>query len=85
LWVLPQLLCEVPVPLTRRELLRVGAFAPLGFVAGRAATVLGQVITRSAPGLRPGAAGTSATRCAACGANDHTMLDPRCPAAKRVI
>lgn len=73
------------MPLTRRELLRIGAFAPVGFVAARAATALGRAITRSAPGLRPTASGTSATRCAACGANDHTMLDPRCPAARRVI
>jgi hypothetical protein len=73
------------VPLTRRDLLRIGAFAPVGFVVGRAATALGGVIARSAPGLRPAATGTSATRCAACGAHDHTMLDPRCPAARRVI
>ena len=73
------------MPLTRRDLLRIGAFAPVGFVAGRAAAKVSDAITRSAPGLRPRAAGTSATRCAACGANDHTMLDPRCPAAKRVI
>jgi hypothetical protein len=73
------------VPVTRRELLRIGAFAPVGFVAGRAVTALGRAITRSARGLRPPAAGTSATRCAVCGADDHTMLDARCPAAKRVI
>lgn len=34
---------------------------------------------------RPLASGTSATRCAQCGAHDHTMLDRRCPAAPRVI
>jgi hypothetical protein len=34
---------------------------------------------------RPSASGTSATRCAQCGATDHTMLDPRCPAAPRVL
>lgn len=73
------------MPLIRREFLRIGALVSVGFVAGRAATALGRAISRSAPGLRPRAAGTSATRCAACGASDHTMLDPRCPAAKRVI
>ena len=73
------------MPLTRREILRIGAFAPAGFVAARAAAKVSDAVTRAAPGLRPQAAGTSATRCAACGANDHTMLDPRCPAAKRVI
>ena len=73
------------MPLTRRAILRIGAFFPVGFVAGRAAAAVSDVVTRAAPGLRPQAAGTSATRCAACGASDHTMLSPRCPAAKRVI
>jgi len=73
------------MPLTRREILRIGAFFPVGFVAARAAAAVGDLVTRAAPGLRPQAAGTSSTRCAACGASGHTMLDPRCPAAKRVI
>ena len=73
------------MPLTRREILRIGAFAPAGFVAGRAAAKVSDAVTRAASALRPKATGTSATRCAACGAGDHTMLDPRCPAAKRVI
>lgn len=73
------------MPLTRREILRIGAFAPAGFVAGRAAAKVSDAVTRAASGLRPQAAGTSATRCAACGASDHTMLEPRCPAAKLVI
>ncbi len=73
------------MPLTRREILRIGAFAPVGFVAARAAAAASGAVTRAASSLRPQAAGTSATRCAACGASDHTMLDPRCPAAKRVI
>jgi hypothetical protein len=34
---------------------------------------------------RPAPAGTSATRCAQCGASDHNMLDRRCPAAPRVM
>ena len=73
------------MPLTRREILRIGAFVPVGFVASRAVAAVSGAVTRAASGLRPQAAGTSATRCAACGASDHTMLDPRCPAAKRVI
>ena len=73
------------MPLTRREILRIGAFAPVGFVAARAAAAVSGAVTRAASSLRPQAAGTSATRCAACGASDHTMLNPRCPAAKRVI
>lgn len=73
------------MPLTRREILLIGAFAPAGFVASRAVAAVSGAVTRAASGLRPETAGTSATRCAACGASDHTMLDPRCPAAKRVI
>lgn len=70
---------------TRRELLRIAAFVPAGFVVASATTALGRAISRAAPGLRPPTSGTSATRCALCGADDHSMLDPRCPAAKRVI
>jgi hypothetical protein len=71
--------------LSRRDLVRIALAAPVGFAAARAVSTLGAVIGRAAPGLRPTAIGTSATRCAACGAADHTMLDPRCPAARQVI
>lgn len=73
------------VPVSRRDLIRIALLAPIGFAAGRGAALIGGVVTWTAPALRPAAWGTSATRCAACGAADHTMLDPRCPAARRVI
>jgi len=67
--------------LTRRRLLVplaaltvTSAFS--GTVAARRRVML--------PG-RPATAGTSATRCAQCGAPDHTMLERRCPAAPRVL
>ena len=67
--------------LTRRHLL-----APL--TALGLTTVLAGALSAarriSLPG-RPDAWGTSATRCAQCGATDHTMLDPRCPLAPRVL
>ena len=66
--------------LTRRRLLALAGVAPLALVVGPVAGWL-----RAATGvLRPPSAGTTATRCAACGATDHTMLDPACPASPRV-
>jgi hypothetical protein len=73
------------MPLTRRAVLEIVACVPAGFLAASALTAAGRLVTRAAGGLRPTPTGTSATRCAQCGASDHTMLDPRCPAAPRVI
>ncbi len=69
-----------PAGVTRRALL-----LPLGAVA--AASLLGGLVVsaRDAVRRRPAASGTSATRCAQCGAGDHAMLDVRCPAAPRVL
>jgi hypothetical protein len=35
--------------------------------------------------MRPGSRGTSAGICASCGARGHTMLDPACPASRKVV
>lgn len=60
---------------TRRRMLGLLAALP---VAG----ALGSRLARFVPaGLsRPTADGTSATRCAACGSQNHTMLAAGCPA-----
>ena len=75
---------EVDVRVSRREVLISAALAPIGAAVGAIVSTAGQVVARSAPSLRPPAVGTSASRCAACGGSDHTMLDARCPAARRV-
>lgn len=70
------------MPVARRQLLIAAAVVPTSFVAGRAARAVdGSVqaaVSGAARAARPEPAGTSATRCARCGAPDHTMLDPRC-------
>jgi len=71
--------------LSRRGLLTAVVAAPALFVAGRGLRVAGEAVGGAIRAVRPPANGTSATRCAHCGAADHAMLDPRCPAAKRVI
>jgi hypothetical protein len=71
--------------LTRRRLLVGAAAIPALFAADRAARSIAGVVGSTVRAVRPPADGTSATRCARCGARDHGMLDPRCPAAKRVI
>jgi hypothetical protein len=67
--------------LTRRRLLAATAALPI-----LAAVQRGLEGLRSAAAtVRPPGSGTSATRCAQCGAADHAMLDPRCPSAPRVL
>jgi hypothetical protein len=73
------------MPFTRRQLLRATLLLPAGAVAVGVAAAAGEAIRASVAALRPRPDGTSATRCGACGARDHTMLDPRCPAARKVI
>jgi len=74
-------------PTSRRRLLVAAAAAPLVVASTRLADVLrivddaGRV---AADAIRPSATGSTATRCASCGAADHGMLDPACPAAPRV-
>lgn len=63
---------------TRRRMLGVLATVPLvGVLAHRLSGMLPRAWSR------PAADGTSATRCAACGASGHAMLDPLCPARPR--
>jgi hypothetical protein len=65
--------------LSRRRLLIPLAAATVTYAVAAAIPA-----ARAAAARRPAPSGTSATRCAQCGANDHTMLDRRCPAAPRV-
>ena len=70
--------------LTRRQILAVTVSTPILVVAGRGIRLAGDAVGGAIRAARPPADGTSATRCARCGAPDHGMLDPRCPAARRV-
>ena len=63
----------------RRTLLATAIAIPGLVMARQAATLLGEAAAGATRGARPGASGTSATRCALCGSPDHAMLDPRCP------
>jgi hypothetical protein len=69
---------------SRRRLLAVAASIPALLVARDGAQLLTAGARGAVAALRPPAQGTSATRCGLCGGTDHTMLDPRCPAAKRI-
>ncbi|HET9519794.1 MAG TPA: hypothetical protein VFO73_01975 [Candidatus Limnocylindrales bacterium] len=73
------------MPISRRDLLAAAALAPAGFLAGTAAATLGRIARRGAAAVRPGPVGTTASVCAACGTEGHTMLDARCPATRRVL
>jgi hypothetical protein len=73
------------MPLSRRFVLRAAAIAPLGLAVASAAAAAARIATATAPSLRPAPSGTSATRCGACGAIGHSMLDRDCPAAPRVL
>ena len=70
--------------LTRRQLLRAASIVPIGLTVSALVAGVGNTLRSSAAALRPTASGTSATRCAQCGGAGHTMLDPRCPSARRV-
>ena len=72
---------DAPRSVRRRTILTAIATAPVVAVATRA---VGSMVA-AAPFMRPLGRGTSSTRCAQCGADDHTMLDPACPAARKVI
>jgi hypothetical protein len=68
--------------LTRRRLL-IATGAVTAFAAAERGTRLAsEVVGRAVAAMRPAPDGTSATRCALCGAGDHAMLDPRCPRAR---
>lgn len=71
--------------ITRRRLILAASTIPALLIAQRAARSAGDIIAGAVSAARPSADGTSATRCAQCGSPDHTMLDPQCPMAPRVI
>jgi hypothetical protein len=73
------------MPVSRRDVLRAAVVIPTGAAAVVLAARAADGLRAAAAVLRPEPDGTSATRCAACGGRGHTMLDPRCPAARKVI
>lgn len=73
------------MPITRRDMLRAAIVIPTGAAVAAFVGRAGETLRVAARELRPEPDGTSATRCAACGARGHTMLDPHCPAARKVI
>ena len=46
---------------------------------------IADAMTGAAKAARPASSGTTATRCAQCGSNEHSMLDRRGPMAPRVV
>lgn len=66
---------------TRRRFLLAAAALPvaIGGAAGLAAA------RRGIASLRPRSRGRSASTCAQCGQLGHSMLDPACPAAPKVV
>ena len=71
--------------LSRRRLLVASVGAAVVVPAVGLAQRLLSGLPLVAPHVRPGPDGTTGTRCAQCGADDHAMLDARCPSAPRVI
>lgn len=66
---------------SRRRVLR-------GLLAVPAAAVvvgLASAAQRGVAALRPSSRGTTITTCAQCGQRGHSMLDPACPAAPKVV
>jgi hypothetical protein len=70
---------------SRRRLLVIGLVGLGALAVPRAVGVVEQGVNGAIRAARPAPSGTSATRCAQCGATDHTMLDRRCPLAPRVL
>jgi hypothetical protein len=70
---------------SRRRLLAAAAVIPVLVAARRGLEVAGDAIAGAVRSVRPAPTGTSATRCAQCGAAGHTMLDAVCPLAPRVL
>ncbi len=73
------------MPISRRRLLAAALAVPGAILLQRTAGVMEQAVADAARAARPAPSGTSATRCAQCGSPDHTMLDPDCPLAPRVL
>lgn len=76
---------KASMTVARRRLLAALAAIPVLMVARRGADLAGEALAGAARSARPATAGTSATRCAQCGSPDHTMLDPICALAPRVL
>lgn len=68
--------------LTRRRLLAAAGATAAFALTERGVRTASEAVGRAVTAMRPAANGTSATRCALCGAADHAMLDPRCPRAR---
>jgi hypothetical protein len=66
-------------------LLRAAGLIPVGISVAALTPRVGDAIRAATAALRPSATGTSSTRCALCGAGNHAMLDPGCPAARNVL
>jgi hypothetical protein len=66
---------------SRRRFLRVLVAMP----AVATGVSVAAAARRGVKALRPGARDASGSVCAACGAPDHTMLDPACPSSPRVV
>jgi hypothetical protein len=73
------------VNVTRRKLLLMAGLLPAGLAASGFVAGAGEIVRSVAQALRPASHGTSSTRCALCGGVGHTMLDSRCPAARKVV
>jgi hypothetical protein len=71
--------------ISRRGLLLAAVAVPSLYAARQVASSISDATRAAVRAARPTASGTSASRCAQCGAPDHTMLDPRCPLAPRVL
>lgn len=72
------------MPMTRRRLLGAVVAAPVVAMLTPALRAHAAALRSAAPALRPDPSGRSDTRCGACGASDHRMLDAVCPARPRV-
>jgi hypothetical protein len=71
--------------IARRSLLVAAVAAPAVLLAEQVTKSAIVALSGAARASRPLPSGTSATRCAQCGSADHTMLDPACPLAPRVL
>ena len=63
---------------TRRQLLAIAAATVGAMSLAPAAGAAGAIAPKVAPGLRPDAVGGSASVCALCGREDHSMLGGAC-------